>query len=74
MSEIPLYLSLPCSPVTGLPTAPGAHCCLSGLNGGQPSPSTPSPGVIGVHSHRKLFMWDLNPRLHAWAVRALPSS
>ena len=66
---------LPYAPETGRPTVQGLTVlCLRSVVGSPrelPSPSAPNDGVTGVHSHTQLFIWDLDPDLHAWVVRAI---
>lgn len=70
-----LCLSLPYAPETGRPTVQGLTVlCLRSVVGSPrelPSPSAPNDGVTGVHSHTQLFIWELDPDLHAWVVRAI---
>lgn len=62
-------LSLPYAPETGSPTVQGltVHCLHSVVGSPRdlPSPSAPNNGVTGVRSHTQLFIWDLDPELHA---------
>lgn len=70
-----LCLSLPYAPETGPPIVQGLTVlCLCSVVGSPRdllSPSAPNDGVTGVHSHMQLFIWDLDPELHAWTVRAI---
>lgn len=64
-----LCLSLPYAPETGFPTVQGLTvfclCSVMGSPRDLPSPSAPNGGVTGVHRHTQLFIWDLDPELHA---------